>query len=102
MMAGREEKMIYSVTSPSLWLPLVDYSPPSLYTSLPISHFHHLSFSVLPSTPPTLCLSILSHSHAQLSSSSSFFLHIHATSPWFLPACFLAKDAKLHLFRCSL
>lgn len=54
----------------------LSYITPSLSLYLPahlsLTHFHHLSFSVLPSFPPTLSLSIFSHCHAQLPPSFSF------------------------------
>lgn len=83
----------------------LSYITPSLSLYLPahlsLTHFHHLSFSVLPSFPPTLRLSIFSHSHAQLNSlPHSLFLshssHLSLFPPLFSP-CLFTQDAKPHL-----
>ena len=95
----------------------LSYITPSLSLYLPahlsLTHFHHLSFSVLPSFPPTLCLSIFSHSHAQLNSPPSFSLflshssHLSLVSP-FLPlhsgcqASFVSFEALNSSFILSL
>lgn len=76
---GREERIIFTVTSPSVPGSLI-LLPPSLHTSLPMSHFHHLFFSVLPSFPPTLRLCIFCHDHTPLSLIPSLFLHLYLTS----------------------
>lgn len=80
--SGREERIIFTVTSPSVPGSLI-LLPPSLHTSLPMSHFHHLFFfclTVFPSHPPFLHL--LPWSHPTLSHSLwyFFFLHLYLTS----------------------
>lgn len=62
---GREERLIHSVTSPSIWLPLVDYSLPLFIPPFPsLTHFHHLFFFFLsyrlpPSVYPSLVILML-------------------------------------------
>ena len=61
----------------------LSYITPSLSLYLPahlsLTHFHHLSFSVLPSFPPTFCLFIFSHSHAQLTPPPHSLLLSHSS-----------------------